>query len=152
MICCRRCCCFLQVTHAVSSTPLGPYTYRDTALSVWSHNPQVVMFTNATGATNFVLFHIGNANGGSPANCTTAAGAAVGDDASTSPSAAHAVAVARRRSRHQALRAGAAGSVLHFATSPNGPWTPVNPQPPSCNNPAPMRHANGACARQGRCC
>ena len=35
------------------------------------------------------------------------------------------------------------GSSLHVADSPSGPWTPVIPPPPRCNNPAPALHPNG---------
>ena len=35
------------------------------------------------------------------------------------------------------------GSELHVADSPCGPWTPVIPAPPSCNNPSPALHPNG---------
>ena len=35
------------------------------------------------------------------------------------------------------------GSSLHVADSPSGPWTPVIPAPPRCNNPAPALHPNG---------
>lgn len=32
-----------QVAHATSATPTGPFVKQDTALPVWSHNPQVMM-------------------------------------------------------------------------------------------------------------
>lgn len=125
-----------QVSHAVSDAPNGLYTYVDAALPVWSHNPQVVPFTTNTSTPMLALFHIGAANGGNPANCTKEAvesGATIGDH------------LASRRAAKQALRATSTGtgSVLHQASSVAGPWEPVNPQPPSCNNPAPYFHPNG---------
>ena len=56
-----------QCSHATSDTVEGPYTFRDTAVPVWCHNPQVVQLP--TGL--FAMFHIGAGAGGNPANCTS---------------------------------------------------------------------------------
>jgi hypothetical protein len=114
-----------RVDHVVSATPEGPYTFADTALPVWAHNPQVVVQANADGSSTFLLFHIGGANGGNPQNCSSSAAAGA---------AAYSLAEGA---------AAPAASSLHMASNPAGPWTPVLPQPPSCNNPAPMLHPNG---------
>jgi hypothetical protein len=116
-----------QVSHAISATPGGPYNFSDTALPVWAHNPDVVMFQN-NSVTTFALFHIGGANGGNPANCTN-------DE--IDPLYVNSMPQKRLR---QASRP---ASGLHIATSPYGPWTPVVPGPQNCNNPAPMLHPNG---------
>lgn len=115
------------VTHATAATPEGPFVRQDTALPVWSHNPQVVVQKNASGGNaTLVLFHIGDANNGPVSNCSAEVSAADG--------AARAAA---------ATGAGSVGSTLHYATNPYGPWTPVVPPPPGCNNPAPFLHPNG---------
>jgi hypothetical protein len=117
-----------RVDHVISSTPEGPYIFHDTALPVWAHNPQVVVQNNADGSATFLLFHIGDANGGNPANCT--------------PSTAEALSPGDGAADAHPLE-GAPGSTLHVASDPNGPWTPVLPAPPGCNNPAPLLHPNG---------
>ena len=65
----------------------------------------------------YALFHIGDGTGSNARNCSASA--------SERPSSA-----------------AGAGSTLHIATSPNGPFLPANPLP-SCNNPAPWLHSNG---------
>ncbi|EDQ89099.1 uncharacterized protein MONBRDRAFT_25698 [Monosiga brevicollis MX1] len=35
------------------------------------------------------------------------------------------------------------GAVVHYSASPTGPWQAAELDVPSCNNPAPMLHANG---------
>ena len=107
-----------RCTHAVSSTPEGPYTFADVAVTNWCHNPAIVLQTKADGSQLWALFHIGDGTGGSTQNCTH------GDSAVASPISP------------------AGGSTLHVASSPNGPFTPAQPLP-SCNNPAPFLLKNG---------
>mgnify|MGYP001295614521 CR=1 FL=1 len=60
-----------QISHAVAATPTGPFKFRDVAVPVWSHNPQVVLTADDDGRALFALFHIGDGTtGGPPANCT----------------------------------------------------------------------------------
>lgn len=75
-------------------------------------DPQVTRQGHADGTATWWLFHIGGGTGGNTKNCT----ASVTEDA--------------------------AGSSLHVASSPNGPWTPAAPLP-SCNNPSQFLHPNG---------
>jgi hypothetical protein len=109
-----------QCSHIVADSVEGPYTYSEAAVPVWCHNPALMTFYNGTQQT-FALFHIGTGAGGSPKNCSAGEDGAV-DDMAAPPADA--------------------GSTLHIATSPYGPWTPATP-PPSCNNPSPWLAANG---------
>lgn len=114
-----------QCTHAVSATIEGPYAKAGTAVGVWCHNPHVIRFMNGS-QTMYALFHIGDGSGGNPRNCSS--GDAAVDSMGTAVSSAPYT---------------ASGSTLHLASSPYGPFVPVQPQPPGCNNPAPMLHPNG---------
>ena len=102
--------------------------------------------TNGT-APLWVLFHIGDANGGNPKNCSKeieTSGTALGPsfDAVTAGQASLQQQQRRLPMVDQTAPA-ATGSTIHIAPGPNGPWTPVTPHPPGCNNPAPWQHANG---------
>jgi hypothetical protein len=113
-----------RCAHAVSSTPEGPYARVDVAVDVWCHNPQVSYIPGggAGGKDLWALWHIGSGTGGHPAVCA-ADGSVV--EAGGPP------------------EAGGAGSPLHVANSPFGPWTPVLEPQPGCNNPTQFRHPNG---------
>jgi hypothetical protein len=111
-----------RCTHAVSATPEGPYAFADVAVTNWCHNPAIVLKTQPDGSQLWVLFHIGDGSGGSTQNCSQSEVLA---DASS-----------------EAAAVPTAGSTLHVAASPNGPFTPAQPLP-SCNNPAPFLHKNG---------
>jgi len=122
-----------RVIHATSDTLLGPYKYQNQALGIWSHNPHVIA-DHSSGTPTYLLFHIGNADGGTPVNCP-----------------------------HQGVESGfglpkskapMASGVLHTATDPSGTWTPQNPSGlGGCNNPAPYVFTNGSiilvCAQDG---
>lgn len=117
-----------RCSHATASTIEGPYTYVDTAVDVWCHNPHVMTQT-VGGQTVYALFHIGDGTGGNPKNCNSSV---------VEMSASNAYAAAAGGGAGSKAQ----GSTLHIATSPYGPWTPVNPAPPGCNNPAPYLHPN----------
>ena len=87
-------------------------------------NPQVsyVPGGGGNGADLWALWHIGSGTGGHPANCS-----AEGDVLAEGE-----VAVGAR-----------AGSSLHLANSPYGPWTAFEGPLPGCNNPTQVRHPNG---------
>jgi hypothetical protein len=110
-----------RVIHATSKDLLGPYTFQNEALPLWSHNPHIIV-DHSSGSPVYLLFHIGEANGGvTPAVCNK---------------------VARKEgiSRRSPLASG----VLHTATNPAGPWTPQSPPGlGGCNNPAPYVWPNG---------
>ena len=112
-----------RCTHAVSSTPEGPYTFADVSVTNWCHNPAIILSSSSSGKQLWSLFHIGDGTGGNVQNCTSGqeAVAVDGDRAAPQPSA---------------------GSTLHVATNPYGPFTPAQPLP-SCNNPAPFLAPNG---------
>ena len=158
------------VSHAVSADPLGPYVFANVSLMTWAHNPAIVTQKLANGTTLWVLFHIGDANSGEYKNCTkgtkeTAEAAEVAADedmmmmmmmtTTTTPAKEESVSaklsrrnnkmkmVLRESQKHSAVKSAVQGSTLHVATSPYGPFVPVLPPPPSCNNPAPWLHANG---------
>ena len=70
----------------------------------------------------FALFHIGTGTGGDPKNCSSS----LIDSAGATPS----------------LQQGSSNaSTIHIASNPAGPWNPVLPPPPSCNNVAPLFHS-----------
>ena len=113
-----------QIVHAVASSPFGPYTRKDVALSAFAHEPQVSFSYLANGTPQFALWHVGSgypgSGGSAPNNCTR--------DALAEGSAE--------------VRVGDARSQLHVSSSPDGPWTPVLGVP-SCNNPSQALHPNG---------
>ena len=114
-----------RCVHATSQTLTGPYALTDEALPVFCHNPMVVR--DPASATLY-MFHIGTGNGSSTTvNCSDTAVPVNGGGSGG------------------ALSGSAAGGFLHSAPAPAGPWTPVPParSPPACNNPAPLRLANG---------
>lgn len=125
-----------QCIHATSSSPVGPFVKQDVSIGVWCHNPQVVMFNESGGAASFALFHIGDSSafgaGKHVRNCTANA-------SSTTPAAA--ALLPDGDPPH--IRSTANSSTIQLSNSPGGPWQPVSPGPPACNNPAPLLHPNG---------
>jgi len=119
-----------HVIHAASNNLLGPYTYNNEALPIWSHNPHVVV-DSSSGSPIYLLFHIGSADGGvTPKVCSNDEHGSAGD----------------KWENGRGLRAQSplASGVLHTATDPAGPWTPQNPPGlGGCNNPAPYVFPNG---------
>jgi len=111
-----------RIIHATSKSLLGPYTFENVALPIWSHNPQIVI-DSSSGTPTYLLFHIGTADSTTPPkNC--------GGKRSEAP---------------KSSRAALASGVLHTASSPAGPWTPANPPGlGGCNNPAPYVYPNGS--------
>lgn len=111
-----------RIIHAISKTLLGPFTFSDVAIPVWSHNPQIVV-DNSTGSPIYLLFHIGDGTESqTPINCT--------------------VKHPDQSSMNDTVPV--TSSLLHTATSPYGPWTPQNPTGlESCNNPSPYIYPNG---------
>jgi len=110
-----------RVIHATSTNLLGPYTFKNEALPVWSHNPHITV-DRSSGSPVYLLFHIGAADGG---NAPKNGGSVIGFTGNpiTDP---------------------LASGVLHTATDPAGPWTPQNPPGlGGCNNPAPWVFPNG---------
>ena len=90
------------------------------------HNPEVHAFTFG-GSTVYVLFHIGLGTEGHPRYCNSST-----DEARPALALSTTIFAA----------ANASGATVHYASSLNGPWTPVYGFP-SCNNPSAMQHPNG---------
>lgn len=128
--------------HATASTPDGPFVRQGTAVDVWCHNPQVITMPNGT-ETIFLLFHIGDGtHSGNIPNCTQIDDNSMNimmKDMDTMPPSSY----LRKNTKDIPRGTASGGSTLHMATDPAGPWIPVQPQPPSCNNPAPYFHPNG---------
>eukprot|EP00039_Didymoeca_costata_P015408 m.261565 g.261565 ORF g.261565 m.261565 type:complete len:398 (+) comp16218_c0_seq1:46-1239(+) len=102
-----------QVAHAVSDTPLGPFTRSDTAVHVWSHNPEVALTTTKeNNEPLYLLFGMGDGNPvGNVSNCDST--------------------ITQKQHRHSSppqmkdpIR-GNQTAVVHTSSSPYGPWTPV---------------------------
>lgn len=112
--------------HAVSTTgPLGPYVRSSTAVPIFCHNPQVLPLADGSLA----MLHIGSGTSSKPQeNCTSSA-------YNHPPS--HVASYGSNGA------GGGGGSALHLSTSLAGPWVASTTPPPTCNNPAPMRHPNG---------
>eukprot|EP00026_Physarum_polycephalum_P005850 Phypoly_transcript_05889.p1 GENE.Phypoly_transcript_05889~~Phypoly_transcript_05889.p1 ORF type:complete len:562 (+),score=58.97 Phypoly_transcript_05889:161-1846(+) len=116
-----------HIIHATSNNLLGPYTYQNEALPLWSHNAHIEV-DRSSGSPVYLLFHVGQANGGvTPQACNSGT--------------------------HSKKKRDSSG-VLHTSSSPNGPFTPANaPGLGGCNNPAPHIFPNGTiilvCAQDG---
>ena len=47
-----------RCTHAVSSSPLGPYVFSDVSVTNWCHNPAIVLQTKSDGSQLWVCKYI----------------------------------------------------------------------------------------------
>jgi hypothetical protein len=134
-----------QIAHATASTATGPFTKDSTSLGIFSHNvvPIRAPKTFETGAQPYFLFHLGtgtggpvskngfNPTGGVPLSCNNRSKSAGNDN--------------RVRGELNAFdgAAVATGNLAHRSATPYGPWEPLPPMEPACNNPAPVFHPNG---------
>lgn len=117
-----------RVIHATSHDLLGPYTFLNDSLPIWAHNPHIVV-DNSTGTPTYLLFHIGDADGGNPKVCNGT------DDIPL---------FNKDINSNKNIKAPVESGILHVATDPNGPWTPQTPPGLGlCNNPAPYVFPNG---------
>jgi len=110
-----------RVVHAVSASPLGPFTDVDVVQPAFSHNAQA--FRTADGV--WVVWHIGCAQGERVVNCSASAADAL-------PLAPRTVPPGAPGSNPDALCApqpfGALGETYmtySHAPTPHGPWTPL---------------------------
>ena len=112
----------MNIVHAVASSPLGPFKRIATAAAAvpaFSTNPQIVEERGT-----FWMFHIGNGWGNSTGkNCSA-------NETTLATS-------------HPPPPAAPATQIIHRASSPHGPWTPVTLQGVNCNNPSPFRGSDG---------
>jgi len=100
---------------------LGPYLYKDVAVPLYSHNPQIVVDRSGSSPV-YLIYHIGGGSGGNAKNCATF----------------------RSSQSHPSIQELLAGGLIHYATSPDGPWEGVSPSGlGNCNNPAPYLDKNG---------
>lgn len=114
------------VAHAVADSIDGPYNKAATVIQHEAHNPQAIEFDGS-----FYVFHIGSGASKAPVA-----------DCSNSVTAAAATAAPRRAGG--SAPPATAGSTVHKAASPDGPFLPVEAlNIGSCNNPSPFRHKNG---------
>eukprot|EP00039_Didymoeca_costata_P021107 m.343446 g.343446 ORF g.343446 m.343446 type:complete len:381 (-) comp22832_c0_seq1:24-1166(-) len=113
-----------RCSHVVSSTPLGPYSFRNVALDVWCTNPAIVtQRDNSTKKLSWFLFSMGGGTPRKPVqNCSNGSGIL------KTPS-----------EDEEAYEV----SALHVASSPDGPFEYVNLTIDNCNNPSPLVHPNG---------
>jgi hypothetical protein len=113
------------VVHATADNVEGPYTKRTTVLGAEAHNPQTIV---ANGS--WYIFHIGTANSSLvPEDCD----GTVKNEKKHKDGAKPTV----------ALTITTAGSTLHRARGPDGPFEAVAGAPSDCNNPSPVMHPNG---------
>lgn len=107
----------MDVVHAVSTSPLGPFVAHDTAIPPFSTNPHAIVDTHG----DWWLFHLGDGD-----NKTQQAHCQPNGSAITAGAGA---------TRRNSPPPPAPTQPVHRSSGPNGPWTP---QPsPACNNPAP---------------
>eukprot|EP01052_Picozoa_sp_SAG31_P011976 SAG31_NODE_690_length_12796_cov_4.634559_8_plen_304_part_00 len=119
----------MNIVHAVSSAPRGPYQLQATALPSFSTNPQVIEDKGVLW-----MFHIGNGAGNTTGkNCSRAAAAAVGGAPSATVGAP----------RPPPAPPPPAAQIIHRASLPEGPWTAVTLDGVDCNNPSPFRGSDG---------
>jgi hypothetical protein len=128
-----------RIDHAVSQKATGPYTFQNVAIDTWSHNAAPIVLSDGT----FAIFHIGLGVGGPTGgiNCTSSTSSAI----TSSPDDVFS-AVDDDAARNKSKSVGIMGSMIHVASSLDGPWTPLanaNNILGKCNNPAPWVHPNG---------
>ena len=106
-----------EVVHTVSEMPTGPFRYKDTAIPAFAHNPRVVKAPDGT----YVLFSIGKP-------------ITKGQQCDCSPGA----------KPHQPVQRSTQVTLVHHATSPDGPWTALDPNGTlEFTNPTPYIFPNG---------
>ena len=127
-----------RIDHVVSSTAVGPYTFRDTAIGMTSSNPAPVVLRG--GPYKYAIFHIYN-----------------GTTAQPVANVPHCFKNGSRMPPHHgdndvvrdaaALRGDWRDHQISVSDSLDGPWKLLQPavgnKLPVCNNPAPWVHPNG---------
>ena len=112
------------MTHATATSPDGPYTKRATAVQHEAHNPEVIKV-----GSYWYIFHIGSGASTTPVkDCNNSGGGGRGG----------------RQAAPPPPPPPGSGSPLHRASSPEGPFLPIESEGyGSCNNPSPFVHPNG---------
>lgn len=120
-----------RIVHLVSGTPEGPYKQKDIVFGAFSHNPTVHKAPDGT----FVLFHIGNGQGGSRPPITDCTNGTTPKQYSYPEND-----ISGTRSTSDTV----APSIL-YSKSVNGPWVVLNNSHTgdSCNNPGAYIFPNG---------
>ena len=107
-----------EVVHTVSEVPTGPFRYKDTAIPAFAHNPRVARAPDGT----YVLFTIGRP-------------ITKGQQCDCSPGG----------KPHQPVQPSTQVTFIHHATSPDGPWTALDPNGTlGLTNPTPHIFLNGS--------
>ena len=130
-----------QVVMATSTDPLGPFVRQNVAIPPWSHNPEAVLAPDGT----WVIYTLGPGFGKKPqTNCTPGA-------STTTAVTVTADEIAADKEEDGAITA---NFTLHYAKSPEGPWSAKTMivedwnaswtmQNPGNWNPAPVVLADG---------
>ena len=107
-----------EVVHTVSEVPTGPFRYKDTAIPAFAHNPRVARAPDGT----YVLFTIGRP-------------ITKGQQCDCSPGG----------KPHRPAQRSTQVTFIHHATSPDGPWTALDPNGTlGLTNPTPHIFPNGS--------
>jgi hypothetical protein len=116
-----------RIDHAVATKINGPFTFKDVAISTFSHNPAPVRLKDGL----YAIFHIGNGDGpiDGGKDCTNATAAVT--------------TTVSRRAQNERTSTSSGGSTIHISASLWGPWIPLyNHNLGNCNNPSPWVHPN----------
>jgi hypothetical protein len=123
------------VVHATSSSELGPYTRVGVAIPHQAHNPQTLLWGG-----KIYIFHIGTGvSTSTPKDCNEP----VVPNTDWVTSTALPGPSSPPLPIPPARPGPSTGSSLHVASTFRGPFTPVQPGMPKCNNPSPAIHPNG---------
>jgi hypothetical protein len=124
-----------HIVHATSTSLEGPYTYQDTALTRFSHNPKVLVDAHTHSLT---LFHIGS-GAPYPPNARCSHGAPLCD-----PTDCNKLCNCSNEPMPHEVWPVNRGGGMHNASTPEGPWLPAQRRGlGGCNNPGPATHPNG---------
>jgi hypothetical protein len=134
-----------QCIHATSNTVGGPYTKRDVALPVWAHSCRVVR--DKTDGT-WLLFHVGDAGATDPHAKQCPPSPPLDSEGGDKDKEEEELLMTRHTRLHNAAASKESSAWLHKATSPQGPWTPVQATNWSsiesqCGDPSPLQHPDG---------
>lgn len=120
-----------QIVHAVAPSPNGPWTRKEVAVNVWSHNPIVVKAPDGT----LVMFHIGDGTPSNIYNCDNPGnGSSPCGYIFSCNSNSGEVPQPKANSLHMSIATSFDGPWNSYVASISGPWS---------NNPAPYIYPNG---------
>ena len=133
-----------RIVHLVAPHPTGPFSYVNTAVPQWAHNPQVIMLSPEPNL-KLLMFHIGGTKVSTEIPDCSANGNG------TTPEAAR----LKEKQAEAPPEGFTTGPMFHLASSVDGPWTAAGEEIIQCANPAPTLLQNGSvavwCAPCGGC-